>query len=399
MAHWYVARGQARLIRFSQLLHLSGEGGWYYSGRMVFNGSALCSPRLVTAHGAGDWCAAVTVHRIMVHHRHIIGQPTTGKTSLLRELLSHERAPGICVIDTRGDLDIPHDYLFEPTVTRWNPLAEPINRDLAPTFFAQTIKEAFGYDDTTTPVMSMYLSFVAAALIENRYNLTDAPRLLTDPEFRRGLHYGKPLVRQFWDSFEELPDRDQRGEVASTLNKFLGLLLDGRAERMFSVNRGGVSLERMAAKTMLVRLPVADYGTDTVTLIGSLLLAYLAKLIQTPYAIYVEDAHLFAKGTMTSILNSSNQMSLTLSHQYMDQLKSGPSDTKLLSAVMGNCTERFVFKVSQQDANYLSQFIPPMSSKARLDELAYYTYRSFPYDRMTPDRITVPLEKKYESIN
>ena len=102
----------------------------------------------------------------MARHRHIIGQPATGKTALLFELFEADTSPGRLVIDTKGDLDIAHDYLFDPTVTRWNPLAEPIDPDLAPNFFAETVKDAYGYDDLTTPVMSMYLSFLAAALIE-----------------------------------------------------------------------------------------------------------------------------------------------------------------------------------------------------------------------------------------
>ena len=350
---------------------------------MLFNDSASCSPQLVTAHGVGDWCAAV-----MAHHRHITGQPKTGKTSLLVELFARDASPGRCVIDTRGDLQIEHDFLFDPAVTKWNPLAEPVHPELAPKFFAQTIKDAFGYDDLTTPVMSMYLSFVAAALIGNGYNLTDAPRLLTDKQFLAQLTFNNSLVRQFWDSYAALSERDRRQETASTLNKFLGLLLDGRARHLFGVNKRGLSLGDMANKTMLVRLPVHEYGVETVALIGSLLLAYLGQLIRTPYAIYVEDANLFAKGTLSQLLNQSD-ISITMTHQYLAQL-----DDKLLAAIIGNCAERYIFRVSKADAEYLAQDLPPMSSKKSLDELDRFTYRSIPYSRLYPDKITIPLEKR-----
>lgn len=350
---------------------------------MFLNGSVLCSPQLVTAHGVGDWYATVMAH----HHRHIIGQPKTGKTALLAELIAYDQTPGRCIIDTSGDLDVPHDFLFDPAVTRWNPLSEPIDPNLVPRFFAETVKDAFGYDDLSTPVMSMYLSFVSAALIENRYNLTDAPKLLTDPEFLAGCHFDNALVQQFWDSFAALSERDRRAETASTLNKFLGLLLDGRAHRMFSVNRSGLSLQSLADKTTLVRLPLHLYGNDTVTLIGSLLLAYLSQLITTPFAIYIEDADRFAKGTLTTLLTRGS-ISLTLSHQYLGQL----DQEKLLPAVMGNCVERHVFRVSKADADFLARDLPPMSSKLNLDELPAFTYRSFPYDRLIPDGVTIPLE-------
>ncbi|MEL6118412.1 MAG: hypothetical protein AAFN44_15120 [Pseudomonadota bacterium] len=81
----------------------------------------------------------------MAHHlnRHIIGQSGVGKTSLLVQLLTQDTHHGICVFDTKGDLHIPHDVLFDPTVTRWNPLAESIDPDLAPNFFAETVKDAY----------------------------------------------------------------------------------------------------------------------------------------------------------------------------------------------------------------------------------------------------------------
>ncbi|WP_146186162.1 hypothetical protein [Pontivivens insulae] len=311
---------------------------------------------------------------------------------MLFELFQRDTTPGRLVIDTKGDLEIDHDFLFDPKVTRWNPLAEPIAAELAPGFFAQAIKDAFGYDDMTTPVMSMYLTFTAAALIDNGFNLTDAPKLLTDAGFRDRLQYKTPLVQQFWQSFEAMGERDRRGETASTLNKFIGLLLDGRVHRLLSVNRKGLRLSALADKTTLVRLPISEYGTDTVALIGSLLLSYLAQIIDAPFSIYVEDANLFARGTLIKMLTTGS-ISLTLSHQYLDQF-----DPKLLSAMMGNCSARFVFRVSQQDAADLSQFLAPMSSKARLDELTSFRYRSIPQDRMAPDGVTVPREKEDEGI-
>ncbi len=309
-----------------------------------------------------------------------------GKTSLLKELLSTDTAAGICVFDTKGNLNIPHDVLFEPVSTKWNPLAEPINPDLAPNFFAQTVKDAYGYDDLTTPVMSMYLAFLAAALIENRFNLADAPQFLTDKSFRDKCHYTNDLVDQFWTTFETLSDRDRRQEIASTLNKFLTLLLDSRVNRMLSVNRARFSLVHVKDKVMLVRLPISEYGKETVSLIGSLVLSYLYQLIDHDYSIYVEDADLFARGTLMEVL-SKGQLDLTLSNQYTDQL-----DPALFAAIQGNCKERYVFRVSQKDADILSRDLPPMSSKPRLDELSNFTYRLFPYDK-SPDLVTVPLER------
>jgi len=319
-------------------------------------------------------------------HRHIIGQAGVGKTALLVQLLQEDTHSGICVFDTKGDLDIPHDVLFDPTVTRWNPLAEPIDPNLAPNFFAEVIKDAYGYDDLTTPVMSMYLSFLAAALIENGFNLTDAPRFLTDPKFRESCQFKSDLVQQFWATYDALPTRDQRFETASTLNKFLTLLLDGRVDRLFNHNAPAFSLANMADKTMLVRLPVARYGKQTTSLLASLVLAYLVKLVPDNFSVYLEDADLFAKGTLLGVLNTGGKQ-VTLSHQYIDQLH-----PTLFAAMLGNCSERFVFRVSKQDAEILKQDLPPMSSKTSLDRLRNFSYRKLPFEKLDTDQFTIPLE-------
>ena len=320
------------------------------------------------------------------HNRHLIGQGGVGKTSLLVQLLSQDTHQGICIFDTKGDLDIPHDVLIDPTATRWNPLTEPLNAALAPNFFAEVVKDAYGYDDLTTPVMSMYLSFLAAALIENRFNLTDAPRFLTDPMFRAKCQYQSKLVQQFWDTFDALPTRDQRHETASTLNKFLTLLLDTRVDRLFRHNTPAFSLADMHSQTLLVRLPVAQFGKQTTSLLASMVLAYLVKLVPDNYSIYLEDADLFAKGTLLGVLNAGNKQ-VTLSHQYIEQLH-----PTLFAAVLGNCAERFVFRVSKRDAEILSQDLPPMSPKASLDRLPNFSYRKLPFEKFDTDQITIPLE-------
>lgn len=348
---------------------------------MYFNGSVhwVCDGHRTRAQ---NLCAAVMAY----HARHIIGQAGVGKSSLLVQLLQQDTHAGICVFDTKGDLNIPHDVLFDPTVTRWNPLSEPIDPNLAPNFFAEVVKDAYGYDDLTTPVMSMYLSFLAAALIDNGYNLTDAPRFLTDPLYRTTFQFKTDLVQQFWATYDALPPRDQRFETASTLNKFLTLLLDKRIDRLLDHNTPAFSLANMHDKVLLVRVPVGEYGKQTTSLLVSLVLAYLVKLVPDDYSIYLEDAQLFAKGTLLGLLNSGGKQ-VTLSHQYIEQLHPA-----LFAAVLGNCAERYIFRVSKQDADILSQDLPPMSPKASLDRLANFSYRKLPFEKFDTDQFTFPLE-------
>lgn len=305
----------------------------------------------------------------------------------MKELILQDTNQGVCIIDTTGDLteQIPHDFLFDPTITRWNPLVEPIDPDLAPKFFAESVKDAYGYDDLTTPVMSMYLSFLAAAIIENNRNLTNAPQFLTDKSFRQTYSFNNSLVELFWENFETMSDKDKRQDISSTLNKFLTLLLDSRVHRMFSANKPKLSLKDVSDKVMIVRLPVSEYGKETVSLVGSLILAYLYQLNDNDYSVYVEDADLFAKGVLKEMLTR-GRINLTLSHQYIDQM-----DRILFSAMMGNCSERYVFRLSPTDAEF---FLPDAKTSygLPLDALPNFTYRTAPYDG-TKNQKTIPLER------
>lgn len=325
-------------------------------------------------------------------HQYIIGQSGVGKTSLVRELIERDPNRGICVVDTTGDLakHLPDHFLFDPASTRWNPFSERIQPEIAPTFFAQTVKDAYGYDDMATPVMSMYLSFLAAAIIENRRNLTNAPDFLTDRAFRDTYRYSNPLVQTFWDNFEELNNKDKRNETASTLNKLITVLLDPRVHRLFSVNKS-FSLMDVSDQLLVVQLPLSRYSQDSVSLIGSLVLSYLYQLLAQqpkPYSIYVENAQLFAPAMLRRMLNESSQVSLTLSHQYIEQL-----DSTLFAAIRGNCARQYIFRVSKADTEILSPDFPAMSSKAALDCLRNHSYRVVPYDRYSPDGITTRLKQ------
>lgn len=329
-------------------------------------------------------------------HRYICGQAKTGKTSLLKQLIEEDAHHSICVIDTRGDLTVAHDILFDPASTRWNPLAEPIDRNIAPQLFARTIedvvREQRGGDKPLWVMnMSMNLKFLASALIDNRRNLSDIPRFLMDKNTRDRFTFPDTLTNQYWSFFETMSAKEQTGHTTSTFNLFATLLMDERVRKLFSVNKikiahgkSGLSLSAAHDKILFVRLPVSEYGRETVSMLGSLILSYLHHLIPA-CAIYIEDCDLFAKSTLIELL-SDGKASLTLSHQYVDQL-----DPVLFSAVQGNCSEQFLFRVSSQDAEILSRDLPPMSSKPRLDEMQSFRYRRLPYDKLA-DGQTVPME-------
>ncbi|MEL6644083.1 MAG: hypothetical protein AAFQ79_09120 [Pseudomonadota bacterium] len=332
-------------------------------------------------------------------HRLLIGSYSTGKTSLLVELMGESiaRGHGVCFIEAHGIL-LP-GTVFDPETTRWNPLREPIEPALAASLFQETTKSAWDYAGMTTPVMDMFLLFSAATLIENGHNLTDIIKLLSDREYRSKLTHSDELVRQFWTDFEVLNDTQQRHEVSSTINKFYSLLIDPRVRHMLSVNKKGICLSDFLADQVLhVRLPVRSYGRAKVKLIGSLIISYLTQLLlerndPRPYDLYIDDCHLYAHDTVHNALVSTSRYGLatTVAFQHKRQLS-----TDLFEALMGNTERQYVFRVSRDDAEVLSAQLPANHSKVSLDRLSNHSYRELPFNKLAPDGVTIPLEKSIE---
>lgn len=315
-----------------------------------------------------------------------------GKTALVRELIKEDASHGICVFDTSGTLTetVPHDILFDPAHTRWNPFDEPIDRNLAPNLFANTIVDLMGHSGRDRPLwlinLQLNAQFLASAFIDCKRNLTGIPQFLLDAEYRAGMNILDDDTRQYWSHFEDMPPRDRSAHIASTYSLFSSVLLDHRVKRLLGCSKTKLSLADVSRRVMVVRLPIEEYGEDTVSFVGSLVLAYVRYLTPAHYSIYVDDANLFAPKTVERLATSGRQ-ALTLSHQHLDQL----SET-VRAAVLGNSGQRFVFRVSQQDAEVLKIAMPPNSSKTALDRLAYHTYRRFPWEARIPDGETVPLE-------
>lgn len=322
-------------------------------------------------------------------HRFIIGQSQTGKSSLLSEFISRDNSSTKIIFDTDGTLPVQYDLLFTPTVTRWNLFDEPVDPNLTPHLFSSVVLDVLGRTQSERPLwitnLSVVLSFVASAFVAGKRNLTQVPTFLTDPQFRSEINLADKRTREFWERFDTLKSVEQNNLISVAYSLFACLFLDKRLHRLFDTSETKLSLTDFKDKTVLIQLPVYLYGRENVSLVASLVLAYLSQL--TPScSLYLENVDLFAKGTVIDLLSSSN-VSLTLTAQYIDQLH--PS---VFSAIQGNCGEKFVFRVTEQDAQILKTKMPPMSPKTELEKLANFTYRQFPY-RENPDGVTIPLEK------
>lgn len=345
----------------------------------------------------------------MAHH-YVIGGSGTGKSSLIKRMILDDIYDGfaVCFIDPHGyDIDelighIPKDrikdtILFDPTdpthYISWNPLQESENQPLTATVIADTIKDAWGYHGMTTPVMDMFLYFTVFTLLENNLSFYQSLSLLTDKDYRSKLSFKNVTVKQFWDMFNAMTDKEQRDATASTLNKLFILFGDDRLRRILNTTKGRFSIgETVKDKILLVRLPQGQLGMSKVSLIGSLLLsqihlACMKRDPSIPYCLYIDEVHSFTSSTIAEMLSGLRKFNvhIAVAHQYVEQL-----DKELFKSLMSNCNLRSVFRVSPEDALKFQVHLG-RSAGINLEELDNYKYRLFPWHNIDLDKDTEPL--------
>lgn len=344
-------------------------------------------------------------------HEYIIGGSGTGKSSLMKNKILDDihSGFGVCFIDPHGDdIDevikhipknrIKDTILFDPTdpdyYISWNPLQETASRPLLATILSDTIKDAWGYHGMTTPVMDMFLYFTIFTLLENNLSFYKSLSLLTDKDYRSGLSYTDETVKQFWDMFSRMSDKEQRDMTTSTLNKLFTLFGDARIRRILDTNKGRFNVSQAVSdKILLVRLPQGQLGMSKVSLIGSLLLsqihlACMKRDTTVPYCIYIDEVHSFTASTLAEMLAGLRKFNvhLTVAHQYVAQL-----DQELFNSLMSNCHYRHIFRVSPEDAiRFQERF--GRNGDINLDQLKDFRYRTFPWHNMDLDQETKPLD-------
>lgn len=347
-------------------------------------------------------------------HTYIIGSSGSGKSTLLLQLMldAIHAGDGVFFFDPHGeDVDtlihhIPRrrrrdTVLMDVSDTEypvgWNPLADIRDMPRTASAFTDTIKQVSGYAHAPTPVLDMYTYHSLYALMDSGLSLIAWPRLLTDSAYRGTLSFSDPFLKDFWDTFDKLPAKDQRQETASTLNKALTLTGDPRLRNILGQHRSIDVADILTGKILLAKLPQGILGIGKVRLLASLLLsqlhlAALARDPDPPFHFFLDEVHHLAPDIVTEMLSGIRKFgcTLTVAHQYVGQL-----DPALFTALMGNCRERHVFRLSQEDARLFQQSLGMRSASLDLDELPPYRFRTFPRHSSDRDRWTEPLANPY----
>lgn len=160
--------------------------------------------------------------------------------------------------------------------------------------FASTLTEALikpGITPFREYTFKTYFRFGVQTLLQiPGTNLLCMKKLYTDSTYRTKLvnQLTDPVLKDFWNDFEDLPDKDKRLNIESTLAVLYDMLLEPRIRNCLFQKKNALDF----SKTIIVSLNEAELGKDNVSLMGSIILASLyASGVNT--TLYVDDAERF----------------------------------------------------------------------------------------------------------
>ncbi len=337
------------------------------------------------------------------HHLHILGPTGVGKSTLLARLIldDAEAGRGTIVVDPKGDLvtdvlsRLPSRFgdrvvLFDADSTAPPPCVNPLDIgrigragvDLAVDNLVTVFHRIFSqwWGPRTDDIMRASLLTLCAQ--PGTATLADLPRLLTEPAFRNRVTRTTPdpVLRGFWDSYEQLTDTGRAQLIGPLLNKLRAFLL-----RPFvrSAIAGGPSTVEFAdildhGGICLARLPKGSLGEETSRLVGSLLVARTWQAVtararrratdRPDAALILDEAQNFLNLStpVEDMLAEARglHLSLLLAHQNLGQLS-----RELRDGISANARNKIIFAVSPDDARDLARHTSPWLSEHDLTHL------------------------------
>jgi hypothetical protein len=319
------------------------------------------------------------------HHLYTIGKSGTGKTTFLHNLIIQDicAGHGVGVIDPHGDLAsdlldyIPPNRIGD--VVYFNPadMEYPVGFNLLGNtppddrhLVASGIVSAFKaiWPDSWGPRLEYILYAAVAALLDcDNVSLLGVQRMLSDGRYRAWVvkQIKDPIVRSFWvNEFERYDKKFLHEAIAPIQNKVGKLLMSPHIRNIMGQVRS-----RFDARFMMDnrRIFIADVskgklGADKSNLIGAMLVtqfqlaamsrADVPEAEREDFFLYVDEFQSFASDSFVAILSEARKyrLCLTLSHQYVDQLR-----PEIRDAVFGNVGSIVAFRVGQRDAELLER--------------------------------------------
>jgi hypothetical protein len=341
-------------------------------------------------------------------HTHIVGPTNSGKSTLLLNLIVADlkAGRGMCVIDPKADLvrevleRIPAHrrndvIILDPTQTTsvvgLNPLHVPgTSPELVADGILSTFRELFPSAFGPRVSDMAHASLLTLASTPGSA-LTWLPRLLTDARFRRSLLEANGLNRQeglgdFWEVFDEMPERTQAQFVAPVLSRLRQFLLRPTLKRVLEQTEPRFTPDQIFTenKILLVPLNAGLLGKTASRLLGELLVSQLWQLSlartaipkaqRAPVSIFIDEVQEYLQlggDDLNDALARSRSLGVAWhgAHQYRSQLSAD-----MLHAFDSNARNKIVYAPDIKDAKYVAAMAPTLTPEdfMKLPQYAVY---------------------------
>jgi hypothetical protein len=210
--------------------------------------------------------------------------------------------------------------------------------------------------------------------------LVEAPRLLTDPAFRRAVlaQVDDPGVLGFWHWFDNLSTAEQAAMTAAPVNKLRSLTSRTAVRHEIGHPKPAIDFGRILNRggVLLVRLSSGLLGEETASLLSALIATQLWQAItaraalpldkRQPAMVIIDEVQSVLRLPVNTIEDMLTQargygVGVTLAHQHLQQLS-----TDVREAAMANTRSKVVFACSQRDA---TTFAREFGSSLTADDL------------------------------
>lgn len=357
-------------------------------------------------------------------HTHVIGQTGTGKSKTLESWVMQDvmAGHGLAVLDPHGDLYnnlvfrmglvcqqhpelAQRVVLMDPSDPVWtvgfNPL-EPIKNielERLAGFLTDVIIKIWKLDTSSMPRMLRLITYSFQALAEAGKSLVDLPRFLNDAPWRDAL-LARTQYREVADYFlYEFPRKDSAVHqwITPVLNKIGPLIFDPDVRLMLGT-KSTINFRRILDDKLilLVNLSKGILGEGSSALLGAFIVAHLQQAAlsradtrkREMFFLYLDEFQNYTTDNIKDILSESRKygLSLTLAHQYLDQLA-----PDLRGAVLNTTGTVSCFRLGYQDANVMAhQLFPPNYLRE--------THRELEFARLVGHRM-LTLQEHTEALN
>jgi len=317
-------------------------------------------------------------------HLYCVGKSGTGKTTLLRNLILQdiEHGHGVGVIDPAGDLaneildQIPpwrtDDVVyFNPADTEY-PIGLNLLRNVPVKRRHRIASGVVGamkaiWKDSWGARMEYILYAAVAALLDcQNTSILGIQRMLVDRRYRYWVvkQIKDPIVKSFWTrEFDSYSSQFMQEAIAPIQNKVGPLLMSPPLRNILGQVKQKVDPRFVMdnRRIFIANLSKELLGEDKANLLGSLLVtsfelaalsrADVSEVRRQDFHLFVDEFHNFVTDSFGTILSEARKyrLSLTLAHQYLDQLRKSIRD-----AVFGNAGTIIAFRVGGTDARKLA---------------------------------------------